>query len=123
MINLLAGGNFNLDLIIVREAVSAGNNPIYQTVCMAKEANKIEAPVSCVINNLPVFLSNLEKLNYPYRVAFNYSAEIIPERKRLIGISDIIFISIAVYIFYKYKTGGFNFGNSGMSDIMNTKKF
>ena len=36
MINLLAGGNFNLDLIIVREAVSAGNNPIYQTVCMAK---------------------------------------------------------------------------------------
>lgn len=36
MINLLAGGNFNLDLFIVREAVSAGNNPIYQTVCMAK---------------------------------------------------------------------------------------
>ena len=76
-----------------------------------------------MINNLPVFLSNLEKLNYPYRVAFNYSAEIVPERKRLIGISDLIFISIAAYLVYKYKTGGFNFGNSGMNDIMNTKKF
>lgn len=27
------------------------------------------------------------------------------------------------YLFYKYKTGSFNLGNSGLSDIINTKKF
>lgn len=59
MLGLLASGNFNLDLIIVREAISTNNNPIYQTICVAKEANKTEYPVTCVLTNIPAFLNNL----------------------------------------------------------------
>jgi ATP-dependent Zn protease len=122
MIGLLSSGTFNPDLIIVREAVATGNQPIYQNICVAKEANKNDYPVTCVITNLPAFLSNLEKINFPYKVSFSYSAENIPERSS-INIGNIILFSIAAYVFYKYKTGGLNFGGSGLGDIMNTKKF
>ncbi len=59
--------------------VSTGENPIYQNVCLAKEANKTDHPVICIITNLPLFLTNLENIkNIQYRVSFNYAAEILP---------------------------------------------
>lgn len=122
MLGLLASNNFNLDIIIVREVAANSNNPIYQTICVAKEANKADYPVTCVITNLPAFLLNLEKISIPYRVSFNYSAETLPESTP-VNIGNIIFFGIAAYIFYKYKTGKLNFGNNGLGDLMNTKKF
>jgi len=58
MIGLLSSGNFNPDLIIVREIVVTGNQPIYQNICVAKEASKVDFPVTCVITNLAAFLIN-----------------------------------------------------------------
>jgi ATP-dependent Zn protease len=55
-------------------------------------------------------------------VSFNYSAEIIPERASL-NIGNIIFFGVLAYIFYKYKTGAFNFGTNGLNDMIGTKKF
>jgi hypothetical protein len=89
---------------------------------VAKELNKTDYPVTCVITNLAAFLINVEKISYQYRVSFNYSAETVPQRSS-INIGNIIFFGILGYIFYKYKTGSFNFGASGLGDIMNTKKF
>jgi UDP-N-acetylglucosamine transferase subunit ALG13 len=74
MIGLLSSGNYHPDLIIVREVVHAGHQDIYQTICVAKELNKTDYPVTCVITNLAAFLINLEKINHPYKVSFNYSA-------------------------------------------------
>jgi hypothetical protein len=59
MIALLSSGNYNPDLIIVREAVYTGSQPIYQNICVAKEMNKNDYPVTCVITNLTLFLTNL----------------------------------------------------------------
>lgn len=89
---------------------------------MAKEANKADYPISCVITNLPAFLISIEKINHPYRISFNYAAETIPE-KQFINIGNIIFFGIIGYIFYKYKTGSFNFGTQGLDSMLKSKKF
>jgi hypothetical protein len=122
MLGLLSSGTYHPDIVIVREAIYTGNQPIYQNICTAKEANKSSYPVSCVITNLSSFLTNLEKINYPYRVSFSYSAEVIPEKSG-VSISTIILLGIAGYIYYKYRTGGLNFNASGLGDLMNQKKF
>lgn len=74
MIEQLSTGKYNPDLIIVREVVYPGSQPMYQTICVAKEKNKIDYPVSCVVTNMVAFLTNIEKINYPYRITFNYNA-------------------------------------------------
>lgn len=59
MLGMLSSGSYNPDIIIVREAIYSGNQPIYQNICVVKELNKTEYPVTCIITNLPAFLSNL----------------------------------------------------------------
>ena len=68
------------------------------------------------------FLTNIEMINYPYGITFNYNAETLPE-KRSINIGNIILFALIGYLFYRYKTGGFNFDSQGLNDILGTKKF
>lgn len=63
MINMLSAGLMNSDIIIIREfknkSGSQHSRSTYQTLCIAKETNKIGAPKICIINNLNLFLSKL----------------------------------------------------------------
>ena len=63
MINMLSAGLMNPEVIILREFKNKGigshSRHTYQTLCLAKEKNKANAPKICLINNLAQFLTKL----------------------------------------------------------------
>lgn len=123
MIQLLTTENFNLDIIILREVVQAEGQLIYQTVCVSKEANKVQLPTTCVITNLPVFLDSLEKIEKPYQVSFNYTSENIPF-KLPISIGNILLIGLVGYMFYIFRKGGLKMDPySNFDEFIGGKKF
>lgn len=79
MISLLAAGAMNPEVIIIREYKNKAMSPLsrhsYQTICIAKETNKGNAPKMCMINNLAHFLTRVESIQLPYNLSFAYNAD------------------------------------------------
>lgn len=127
MISMLSTGEFNPEVIIIRESVFRDKNKrVYQTVCQVKRANKTEAPITCVVINLQSFLDRLEKIAFPYNVNFHYNAEEKPLVKLDIG--KIFVYSFLVYIAYlirqAYRKGGAGGGmGKPLEDLFSSKKF
>lgn len=104
MIALLATGNFNPEIVILREMVFGDQmKKIYQTICQAKEANKSDVPVTCIVTNLPLLLQRIESLNIPYKVNFHYYAEEI-EPSMKIDIFSIIIYGFLGYVLFKLRS-------------------
>lgn len=60
MIALLATGNYNPEILIIREMIFGDNRKrVYQTICQAKEAGRVEAPITCIVTNLPLLLQRI----------------------------------------------------------------
>lgn len=125
MINLLSSGDFNPEIIIIREVIYQENNKrVYQTVCQVKRANRTESPTTCIVLSLEPFLSKIEKINFPYNVHFHYNAEEKPIMRLELG--KIFVYGFLIYIALLVRKGFKRSGEGGdgiVNDIFGTKKF
>ena len=101
---------------------NSNRKKIYQTMCLAKENNKLEVPLTCIIINLSSFLQRLENINIPYKVNFHYTAEEPSAPLFNFNIGKIIVFGIIGYIAWKLRSGVKGMGG-GISEMFNSKKF
>ncbi len=96
---------------------------IYQTICQAKEANKANPPVTCIVLNLTLFLERVGAINADYKVNFHYAAEELPPRAN-INIGNIIVFSFLAWLIFRIRKSGVKLNSKeGMNQMLGLKKY